>query len=123
MLERWLAVGALVSSLLLLGLTSPPPKRIVEPAAPLQVAPMLPDTLRTDATAGTPLVLSLPSEIGDAPVARYTVLQGPSLCGVAGRSFTWITQGVAPDTHDVRLHAHHPDAQPDTLVVRIEITK
>jgi hypothetical protein len=145
MLERWLAVGALVSSLLLLSLTSAP--REIEPTASPRVAPapfpthgnrifaataapavlqrqnVGADTIQADAAAGTPLVLSLPSEIGEAPVARYTVLQGPSLCGVAGRSFTWITEGTDPGTHDIRLRAHHPDAQPDTLVVRIELTK
>jgi len=126
MFERWLAIGALVSSLLLLGLSpSPPLPSLVEPTESLRVAPTLrlpsSDTLRADATSETPLLLSLPSELGDAPVARYTMLQGPALSGVAGRSFTWIPNGSNPGTYEVRLHAHHPDTAPDTLVLRIDL--
>ena len=128
MSPRWLAVGAVLLAVLGLGPTfSPPVSANVEPTAAAWVAPALgshlPDTLRTNATTDAPLILSLPAELGGAPVSRYTVLRGPALCGVAGRSFTWVAPGTDPGTYDIRLHAHHADVQPDTLVVQITLTQ
>lgn len=129
MSQRWLAIGAVVFAVLLMGLPSSlSASSDVEPTAPSRVAPALaapspPDTLRTDATTGTPLILPLPGELRDAPVSRYTLLQGPALSGVAGRSLTWVPKGTAPGTYDIRLHAHRPDAQPDTLVVQITLAQ
>jgi hypothetical protein len=129
MSQRWLAVGVVAVPVLLMGLSSPPSaSRDVEPTAPSRVAPALAapfptDTLRTDATTGTPLILPLPAELRGAPVSRYTLLQGPALSGVAGRSLTWVPQGTDPGTYDIRLHAHHPDAQPDTLVVQVTLAQ
>ncbi|PSQ77535.1 MAG: hypothetical protein BRD35_03475 [Bacteroidetes bacterium QH_7_62_13] len=65
-----------------------------------------PDTLRSSATT----------------VSRYVLLEAPALSGVAGRSFAWIPEGTNPGTHDVRFRAQHPNAEPDTLVLRIELT-
>lgn len=128
MSQRWLAVGAVLLAVLLTGLpASLLASSDVEPtassrvAAPSFVPP--PDTLRTDAPTGTPVVLSLPAELRNAPISRYTLLQGPALCGVAGRSFTWIPKNTDAGTYDIRLQAHRPDAQPDTLVVRITLTQ
>jgi hypothetical protein len=125
---RWLAVGAALFSTLGLGLfSSPYTPANVEPVATARVAPALrtarPDTLRTNATTDAPLVFSLPADLGGPPVSHYTVLQGPALCGVAGRSFTWIPNGSAPGTYDVRLQAHHADAPADTLVLRIALAR
>lgn len=83
--------------------------------------PSPPDTLRATTSVGSPLILSLPAQLNDTPVSRYTVLEGPSLCGVAGRSFTWIPKGTDPDTYGVRLQAQHADAPADTLVLRINL--
>lgn len=80
-----------------------------------------PDTIRASGRVGLPLILSLPARLADNPVTRYTTLQGPALSGVAGRSFTWITKDARPGTSDVHLKAHHPDAPPDTLVLRIRL--
>lgn len=126
MSQRWLVVGAVSFALLLMSLpASLLASNEVEPTAASRVAAALlappPDTLRTDASTGTPVVLSLPAELRDTPVSRYTVLQGPALCGVAGRSFTWVPKNVDPGTYDIALHAHRPDAQPDTLVVQITL--
>lgn len=125
MSHRWLAVGILVAAVSLLGLDVSP--GTVEPTAASRVAaahvPSPPDTLRASATVGTPVVLSLPGELRDKPVTRYTLLQGPALCGVAGRSFTWIPKDAAPGTYEVPLHAHHPDAEPDTFVVQIDLAE
>jgi len=113
----------LFAALLLLGAASGLPS-FVEPANSARVAASPsppPDTLRSSVTAGTPLIRSLPAALNGAPVARYTLLRGPALSGVAGRSFTWITRGAAPGTYDVRLRAVHPDAAPDTLVVRVDV--
>lgn len=122
MLRQWTAVGVLSIPLLL---SSPGPTFLEPAAAPRVAASHLyrppSDTLRTSATRRSPLILSLPAELDDARVDRYSVLQGPALCGVAGRSFTWITVGSDPGTYDVRLEAHHPDAPSDTLVVRIAL--
>ena len=96
----------------------------VEPVtAPRVAAPAVPasDTLRASVAAGSPLVRSLPAEVGGTSVTGYAVLRGPALCGVAGRSFSWITRGTAPGTYDVRLRATHPNAAPDTLVLRIDV--
>jgi hypothetical protein len=96
----------------------------VEPANSSWVAETpspAPDTVRSSVAAGTPLIRTLPAEVNGTPVARYTLLRGPALSGVAGRSLTWITRGVSPDTYDVRLRATRPDAAPDTLVVRVEV--
>lgn len=95
-----------------------------EPIISPRVAPPLtapPDTLRTSAEPGTPLVLSLPSELNGRTVERYSLLRGPALSGVAGRSFTWIPQGAEPGMHEALLQAHAPDAPPDTLVVQINL--
>ena len=103
--------------------TSPGP---LEPTIGPRVAadvPTLPDTIRTAAETGTPLLLSLPEEIQGESVEHYTLLHGPSLSGVAGRSFTWIPAGASPDTYEARLQAHGPDAAPtDTLVLRIDLS-
>lgn len=81
----------------------------------------LPDTLRTSADPGTPLILTLPAKLNGRSVERYTLLRGPSLSGVAGRSFTWIPEGAEPGTHEALLRTHAPDAPADTLVVRIDL--
>jgi len=113
----------LTAALLLFGM-APGPISSVEPAnsswvaAPASPAP---DTVQSSVAAGTPLIRSLPAEVNGTPVTRYTLLRGPALSGVAGRSLTWITRGVAPGTYDVRLRATHRGAAPDTLVVRVEI--
>jgi len=128
MSQRWLAVGAVVFAVLLMDLpASLLASSGVEPTAASRVAatPVAfpPDTLRTDATTGAPVVFSLPPELRGTPVSRYTVLQGPALCGVAGRSLTWIPKNANPGTYDIRLQAHRPDAQPDTLVVQIKLAQ
>lgn len=94
-----------------------------EPSATARVAAPSPsdDTLRTATAATTPLIVSLPTELQGAPVTRYSVLQAPALSGVADRSLTWIPRGTGPGTYDVRLHAHHSNAAPDTLVVQITV--
>jgi len=81
----------------------------------------LPDTLRASAEPGTPLILTLPAELNGRSVERYALLRGPTLSGVAGRSFTWIPEGTTPGTHDALLQAQSPDAPADTLVVRIDL--
>lgn len=125
MSQRWLPVGALLAAVLLLGLSTPP-ARSLKPDATLRVAATPPghsppDTFRSSTTTGTPLIRSLPPRINDAPVSRYVILDGPALSGVAGRSFTWVSTDAEPGTYDVRLRASHPDAQPDTLVLRITL--
>lgn len=80
-----------------------------------------PDTVQAAVTAGAPLVHPLPTRLQDAPVARYTVLKGPSLSGAAGYSFTWITRDTAPGTYAIPLRAAHPDAAADTLIVRVTV--
>jgi len=93
-----------------------------EPSATARVAPSsLPDTLRTSTDGASPLIVSLPAELQETPVTRYSVLQAPSLSGVADRSFTWIPRGTGPGTYDVRLQAHHSNAAPDTLVVQVTV--
>jgi len=94
----------------------------LEPATGPQVAPSVPpDTVRASAEPGTPLVLTLPAELSGRSVERYSLLRGPALSGVAGRSFTWIPQGAEPGTHQVLLRTHTPDTPPDTLVLRIDL--
>ena len=106
------------------GVTSPAP---FEPTSGPRVAPVLspdtlpPDTLRTSAEPGTPLILTLPSELDGRSVEHYTLLRGPALSGVAGRSFTWIPEGADPGVHEALLRPHAPDAPPDTLVLRIDL--
>lgn len=115
--------SALTLCLLLLGVTSgspvptPSPRTHgtpIRPAAP-------PDTLTTTIPKGTPLVRSLPDTVGGTPVTQYAVLNGPALCGTAGRSFTWIPRDAAPGPHPIRLKANHPDASPDTLILRVNV--
>ena len=80
-----------------------------------------PDTLRTSAEPGRPLILTLPAELRGQSVERYSLLQGPALSGVAGRSFTWIPQGAEPGMHEALFRIHTPEAPADTLVLRIEL--
>ena len=92
-----------------------------EPATDLRVAlTVAPDTVRTSAEPGTPLVLPLPATLNGRSIEHYSLLRGPSLSGAAGRSFTWIPEGATPGTHEALLQAHAPDMPPDTLVVRID---
>lgn len=127
MSQRWFPAGALVTALLLLGLTQMVPRLSAsKPSAGPRVAaaepvPLPPDTLRLSTTAGTPLIRSLPAQLNEAPVSRYGILAGPTLSGVAGRSFTWIPTDAEPGTYDVRLQAQHPDAPADTLVLQITL--
>lgn len=109
---------------LLFTATAPKDPDSVEPITDHWVAEsesVPPDTLQTSVRAGTPVILSLPAEIGNRPVARYTVVSGPALSGVAGRSFTWITRGVTPGTYRVPIKADHPETRPDTVVVEIDV--
>jgi hypothetical protein len=124
MSQRWLPVGALFVSVLLLGFSAP--VGLLKPDTTKRVAAVTsssspPDTLRSSTTAGTPLIRSLPAERNGAAVSRYLILDGPALSGVAGRSFTWIPRGAEPGTYDVRLQAQHMDAPADTLVLRITV--
>lgn len=96
-----------------------------EPTNSLRVAATLsapPDTLRTAAEPDTPLILTLPAELNGRSVERYSLLRGPALSGVAGRSFTWIPTGAEPGLHEALLRADSPDAPGDTLVVRIDLS-
>jgi hypothetical protein len=111
----------------LLGLAGPgdasAPKGL-EPSAPSRVASppsRPPDTVRAATDAGVPLTLTLPETVKGRPVARYSLLRGPALSGVAGRSFVWIPEGAAPGSHHVLLRADAADAPPDTLVVQIDV--
>ncbi|MFB6098264.1 MAG: hypothetical protein ABEK84_03975 [Salinibacter sp.] len=72
-------------------------------------------------TSDQPVIHTLPAELNGHPVEHYTLLRGPALSGVAGRSFTWIPQGADPGTHEALLQAHAPNAPPDTLVLRIDL--
>jgi hypothetical protein len=113
----------LTAALLLIG-TAPGSASFVEPANSSRVAaPTFPpaDTVRASVPAGTPLIRPLPPDLNGGPVARYTLLRGPALSGVAGRSLTWITRNVFPGTYDLCLRAARPDAAPDTLIVRVEV--
>ncbi len=127
MSRYWLVVAILLGVLVVLGLAPPPATPgSLEPSSTLRVAPSAAppppsDTLRSSSPVGTPLLLSLPATLNDVPVTRYTILRGPSLSGVAGQSFTWIPRDIDPGTYDVQLRAHHPNAEPDTLVLRIDI--
>ncbi len=94
----------------------------LEPTTEPRVAASAPvDTLRASTEPNTPLVLTLPAELSGRPVARYALLRGPALSGVAGRSFTWIPEGAQPGTHEALLRAARDDAPADTLVVRIDL--
>jgi len=94
-----------------------------EPATGPWIAPTTapPETLCTTAGSETPLVLSLPAEVDGQPVKRYTLLRGPALSGVAGRSFTWIPHDTNLGTHEALLQTQSPDAPPDTLVLWIDL--
>ena len=80
-----------------------------------------PDTLRASAEPGTPLLLTLPAELDGNSIDRYSLLRGPALSGVAGRSFAWIPEGTEPGTHEALLRPHAPDMPADTLVLRIDL--
>lgn len=127
MSRYWLVAAIRLGVVVLLGLAHlPSAAGDLEPSPTPRVAPSAapappPDTLRTSSPVSTPLILSLPAELSETPVTRYTILQGPSLSGVAGQSFTWIPRDTEPGTYDISLHAHHPDAEPDTLVLRIDV--
>ena len=98
--------------------------KLFEPTIDPGVAPTIiaqADTLRTTATPGTPLILTLPAELNGRSVERYSLLRGPALSGVAGRSFTWISQGAKSGMHEALLRTHAPNAPPDTLIVQINL--
>lgn len=105
-----------------MGFEAGPSSTSLEPAGNLRIASALlqpPDTVRTSTNADTPLLLTLPESLNGRSVARYALLRGPALSGVAGRSFTWIPKGAAPGVHHALLRADSGDAPPDTLVVQI----
>jgi len=100
------------------------PRNTFEPTTRPRVAqlPVVPpDTVRATAKPDTPLVLSLPTKLNGQPIERYSLLQGPALSGVVGRSFTWIPDGAEPGTHEALLQTHAPDVPPDTLVLQIDL--
>lgn len=112
--------------LLILGAASPSgpfqpatAPRVASPPSPLPV----PDTLRASTQRDTPLILSLPASVENRSVEEYRLLRGPALCGVAGRSFTWIPHGADPGRYEAVLRAYHPEPPPDTLVVRIDLQR
>ena len=113
------ATAVLGIGLCLLG-TSPRP---IEPASAPWVAQTsaLSDTLEATVVVGETLIRTLPDAPNGSPVASYRMLRGPALSGVAGRSLTWITRSVTPDTYELHLQARRPDASPDTLVVRVDV--
>jgi len=104
------------------GFEAEPSSTSLEPAGNLRIASAFlqpPDTVRTSTNADTPLILTLPESLNGRSVARYALLSGPALSGVAGRSFTWIPKGAAPGVHRALLRTDSGDAPPDTLVVQI----
>lgn len=87
---------------------------VAQPSPPI-------DTLYPSVEVGEPLILDLPAELDTTPVSQYSLIQGPSLSGVAGHSFTWMTHSVQPDTYEVMLQADRPNTSPDTLLLRVEV--
>lgn len=81
----------------------------------------VPDTVVASTPQDTPLILSLPATVQDRPVTRYKILRGPSLCGVAGQSFTWVPHAAQNPPYHATLEAVHPDPPTDTLVVQMDI--
>ncbi len=127
-LSRLTGLVLVGAALLALGVGDPPrASRSLEPDTELWVAPTKTpvgppvDTLRPSVEAGEPLILDLPAELDASPVSQYSLIQGPSLSGVAGHSFTWVTHSVEPDTYEVTLQANRPDASPDTLWLHVEV--
>lgn len=100
------------------GVARPSP---VGPAPRSRVRAPATDTLQRDVQAGKTLIVALPASLEARPVDRYRLLQGPALCGVADRSFAWVTNSVDPGTYDVRLAAETGAAAPDTLVLRVTV--
>ncbi|MFO8100409.1 MAG: hypothetical protein R6T83_12410 [Salinibacter sp.] len=124
MSRRIVGTAALGIGLLLLGVGHPTPSHgPLEPADKARVARATgaPDTLTATVGAGDALILSLPDATRGTTVASYRMLRGPALSGVAGRSLTWITRDVAPGTYTLLLQARRPGADPDTMVVRVEV--
>lgn len=112
----------MLSLLGLLGTGDVPAPRSFEPTTALRVAPVFsPDTVRATVESSMPLILSLPTEVNGQSIQRYTLLQGPALSGVAGRSFTWIAQGADPGTYEAVLRAEVSDSPPDTLLLQINL--
>jgi len=91
-----------------------------EPRVAATLAAQL-DTLRASAEPDTPLLLTLPAELDGHSIDRYSLLRGPALSGVAGRSFAWIPKGAEPGTHEALLRSHASDMPADTLVLRIDL--
>ncbi len=121
-LPRILLPALAVGLLGMAGLGTVPSPTSLEPGSTPRVASAPvhpPDTLHTSAEPGTPLTLTLPATLNGQSVIRYTLLRGPALSGVAGRSFTWIPEGAAPGTYQALLRAESADAPSDTLVVQI----
>jgi len=101
----------------------------LEPTVPDRVAPRAPeagtstarsDTLRRSIPAGETLIVALPASLGNATVEQYHLLHGPSLSGVADRSFAWVTESTEPGTYDIRLGVQTA-ASRDTLVLRVDV--
>lgn len=101
----------------------------LEPTVPGRVAPRTPevrpsalqsDTLRRSVPTGETLIVALPASLGNAPVERYHLLHGPSLSGVADRSFAWVTTSIQPGTYEIRLGVQTA-ASRDTLVLQVDV--
>lgn len=129
LLARLTGLLLLASAVLALGVGEPSSSSPLEPDTDPWVAPsgstVIPpvDTLHPTVEAGEPLILSLPTELDASPVSQYSLIQGPSLSGIADHSFTWMTHSVDPGTYEVMLEATRPDASPDTLLLRVEVQK
>lgn len=80
-----------------------------------------PDTLRRTVQAGEPLVMALPDRHDTTGVDHYTLLRGPALCGVAGRSLAWATHSSDAGTHTLLLRPVAGSPLPDTLAVVVRV--
>lgn len=80
------------------------------------------DTLHYAVTAGDPLIVQLPPEVGGRQ-ASYRLLRGPALSWLVDRSFFWRTLSSEFGTMNVLVERRGSGIEPDTLVLSIQVSR
>lgn len=102
----------------LLGLGAGAAPHGLQPLEAPGVAPS--DTIDAALAEGRVLTTLLPASLGDTPVARYRLVDGPPFSGVAQRSLTWPAANAEPGTYHLVL-VPATESPTDTLVVRVRV--
>jgi len=103
------------------GLVAAAPAQRAAPARPSPVPEASADTLRYSIAAGQTLIVGLPPRVGSAS-ATYEIVDAPALSWLVDRSFMWRTLSEERGAHLVHLGRRVDGAEPEEVVLLVEVT-